>query len=73
MFAHYDSDADIAWFPTGECDDVVSERVARPAWEACWETTIGLHRALRTVRPEVRRTRHRFPADPKPVELQAVQ
>lgn len=27
MFAYYDSDADIAWFPTGESDDVVSERV----------------------------------------------
>jgi uncharacterized protein YuzE len=26
-FAHYDRDADIAWFPTGESDDVVSERV----------------------------------------------
>lgn len=28
MFAYYDSEADIAWFPTGESDDVVSERVA---------------------------------------------
>jgi uncharacterized protein YuzE len=27
MLAYYDSDADIAWFPTGESDDVVSERV----------------------------------------------
>jgi len=27
MFAYYDSDADIAWLPTGESDDVVSERV----------------------------------------------
>jgi len=27
MFAYYDPDADIAWFPTGESDDVVSERV----------------------------------------------
>lgn len=27
VFACYDSDADIAWFPTGESDDVVSERV----------------------------------------------
>jgi uncharacterized protein YuzE len=27
MFAYYDSDADIAWFPTGDSDDVVSERV----------------------------------------------
>jgi uncharacterized protein YuzE len=27
MFAYYDSDADIAWFPTGESDDVVSEQV----------------------------------------------
>lgn len=27
MFAYYDSDADIAWFPTGESGDVVSERV----------------------------------------------
>lgn len=26
-FAYYDRDADIAWFPTGESDDVVSERV----------------------------------------------
>lgn len=26
-FAYYDSDADIAWFPTGDSDDVVSERV----------------------------------------------
>jgi uncharacterized protein YuzE len=25
--AYYDRDADIAWFPTGESDDVVSERV----------------------------------------------
>lgn len=25
-FAYYDPDADIAWFPTGESDDVVSER-----------------------------------------------
>lgn len=27
MFAYYDADADIAWLPTGESDDVVSERV----------------------------------------------
>jgi len=27
MFAYYDADADIAWIPTGESDDVVSERV----------------------------------------------
>jgi uncharacterized protein YuzE len=27
MFAYYDRDADIAWFPTGDSDDVVSERV----------------------------------------------
>lgn len=27
MFAYYAPDADIAWFPTGESDDVVSERV----------------------------------------------
>lgn len=27
MFAYYDSDADIAWFPTGDSDDVVGERV----------------------------------------------
>ncbi len=27
MFAYYDSDADIAWFPTSASDDVVSERV----------------------------------------------
>lgn len=27
MFAYYDSEADIAWFPTGESEDVVSERV----------------------------------------------
>jgi uncharacterized protein YuzE len=27
MFAYYDSAADIAWFPTGDSDDVVSERV----------------------------------------------
>jgi uncharacterized protein YuzE len=27
MFAYYDHEADIAWFPTGESDDVVSERV----------------------------------------------
>lgn len=27
MFAYYDRDADIAWFPTGQSDDVVSERV----------------------------------------------
>jgi hypothetical protein len=27
MCAYYDKDADIAWFPTGESDDVVSERV----------------------------------------------
>jgi uncharacterized protein YuzE len=27
VFAYYDRDADIAWFPTGESDDVVSERV----------------------------------------------
>jgi uncharacterized protein YuzE len=26
-FAYYDPDADIAWFPTGESQDVVSERV----------------------------------------------
>jgi uncharacterized protein YuzE len=25
--AYYDRDADIAWLPTGESDDVVSERV----------------------------------------------
>lgn len=28
MFAYYDRDADIAWFPTGKSDDVVSERVS---------------------------------------------
>jgi uncharacterized protein YuzE len=28
MFVYYDPDADIAWFPTGESDDVVSEREA---------------------------------------------
>jgi uncharacterized protein YuzE len=27
MFAYYDAEADIAWFPTGESYDVVSERV----------------------------------------------
>jgi uncharacterized protein YuzE len=27
MFAYYDRDADIAWFPTGKSNDVVSERV----------------------------------------------
>jgi uncharacterized protein YuzE len=27
VLAYYDADADIAWFPTGESDDVVSERV----------------------------------------------
>jgi uncharacterized protein YuzE len=27
MYAYYDADADIAWFPTGESDDVISERV----------------------------------------------
>jgi uncharacterized protein YuzE len=26
-FAYYDRDADIAWFPTGRSDDVVSEEV----------------------------------------------
>jgi uncharacterized protein YuzE len=26
-YAYYDVEADIAWFPTGESDDVVSERV----------------------------------------------
>lgn len=26
-FAYYDRDADIAWFPTGESNDVVSEEV----------------------------------------------
>jgi uncharacterized protein YuzE len=26
-FAYYDPDVDIAWFPTGESEDVVSERV----------------------------------------------
>jgi len=26
MYAYYDPDADIAWLPTGESDDVVSER-----------------------------------------------
>lgn len=26
MFAYYDPDANIAWLPTGESDDVVSER-----------------------------------------------
>jgi len=28
MFAYYDPDADIAWFPTGESDDIVSERAS---------------------------------------------
>ncbi len=28
MYAYYDPAADIAWLPTGESDDVVSERVA---------------------------------------------
>jgi uncharacterized protein YuzE len=27
MYAYYDPEADIAWLPTGESDDVVSERV----------------------------------------------
>jgi uncharacterized protein YuzE len=27
MFAYYDANADIAWFPTGKSGDVVSERV----------------------------------------------
>jgi uncharacterized protein YuzE len=27
VFAYYDPEADIAWFPTGESDDVVSEPV----------------------------------------------
>jgi uncharacterized protein YuzE len=27
QFAYYDAEADIAWFPTGESQDVVSERV----------------------------------------------
>jgi uncharacterized protein YuzE len=27
QFAYYDAEADIAWFPTGESEDVVSERV----------------------------------------------
>jgi uncharacterized protein YuzE len=27
MFAYYDRDADIAWLPTGQSDDVVSERI----------------------------------------------
>ena len=27
MFAYYERAADIAWFPTGNSDDVVSERV----------------------------------------------
>ena len=27
MFAYYDRDSDIAWFPIGESDDIVSERV----------------------------------------------
>jgi uncharacterized protein YuzE len=27
MFSYYDRKADIAWFPTGESNDVVSERV----------------------------------------------
>jgi uncharacterized protein YuzE len=27
MYAYYDPEADIAWIPTGESDDVVSERV----------------------------------------------
>jgi uncharacterized protein YuzE len=26
-YAYYDADADVVWFPTGESDDVVSERV----------------------------------------------
>lgn len=26
MFSYYDRDADIAWFPTGDSDDVVSEQ-----------------------------------------------
>jgi uncharacterized protein YuzE len=27
VYAYYDPEADIAWLPTGESDDVVSERV----------------------------------------------
>jgi uncharacterized protein YuzE len=27
MYAYYDREADIAWLPTGESEDVVSERV----------------------------------------------
>jgi hypothetical protein len=27
MFVYYDANADIAWFPKGESDDAVSERV----------------------------------------------
>ena len=38
-FAYYDRDADIVWFPTGESNDVVSERVLD-----------GLHEYDRTTR-----------------------
>lgn len=33
MFAYYDSAADIAWFPTAESDDVISERASDGLWD----------------------------------------
>lgn len=57
MFACYDPDADIAWFPTGESDDVVSERVPEGLREydrttrrlvaiEVWDASTRLPRAL---------------------------
>lgn len=62
MFAYYDRDADIAWFPTGESDDVVSERIPsglldydRASRELVaievWEASTRLPASLLTVLP----------------------
>lgn len=69
-FAYYDPDADIAWLPTGQSDDVVSERVlgglhdydrttrqlvAIEVWDASIRLPANLLEALPQPRPSSQR------------------
>ncbi len=65
MYAYYDREADIAWLPTGESDDVVSERVPGGLRDydrntrqlvaiEVWEASTRLPRTLLDALPEPR-------------------
>jgi len=55
MFACYDSEADIAWFPTGESDNVLSERVPGGLRDCDLATELDQARELLgTARPPLR-------------------